>query len=579
VLLLVRCANPVTPEGGPKDTKPPKVIFSDPPNFSIRFADNSVRVGFDEYVNLKNQATEVFVSPRLKEPPDLKIRGKDIVIKLDDSLAPATTYSITFGKAIADVNENNVLEGFTYVFSTGEYIDSLTIRGRVISAFDRQPAKDLFVLLYIDNNDTIPFDSLPVKVPPYYVTKTNSEGSFTFSNIRNSPVKIIALGDLNSDLIFNQPTEKIAFLDSTLHPVFIPVPVADSVKKDTTPAPPSAGDSLRARLNDSTVKTDTARPGSKPGQEYTLMLFEETDSVQRILKSGLVREGMLLITFRYPARAIALTPLNFDTVPAPWWQEEYSAGNDSLTLWLRKGLPDSLFARVSVNDSILDTLRIDLKKKELKKKSDKGAREGEVLTMISSAQSGILNQYKTGLVLTFAYPLAKYDFSGFRLIEGKDTLRPEIVFSDSLRRKLLLKHAWKEDEKYQLFLPDSLLFGINGLTNDSIAQPFRTMAARELGNLVVSVTFKPECQYVIQVLNEKENVIYAQKVLKEPGPVKFEYLAPGKFKIKAIKDRNNNGKWDTGNYRKKLQPEEVYYLSKALEIRANWDVEEPWNLE
>ncbi len=203
-LLLLSCANPVAPEGGPKDTKPPKVLKSDPPDFSANFKDNSIKIDFDEFIALKNQAAEVNVSPPLKTLPDLKLRGKSLIVKIDDTLAANTTYSIDFGKSISDITENNILTGFSYTFSTGPYIDSLSLRGNVMNAFDLTTPKDVFALLYIDRCDTIPMDSLPMKVKPYYVTKINEKGEFQFHNLRSSPMKLTALADLNGNLIFDQ---------------------------------------------------------------------------------------------------------------------------------------------------------------------------------------------------------------------------------------------------------------------------------------------------------------------------------------------------------------------------------------
>jgi hypothetical protein len=579
-LLLVRCANPVTPDGGPKDSKPPKVISSTPPNFSTKFSGNTIRLGFNEFINLKNQTTEVFVSPRLREQPDLKIRGKDLLIKIDDSLHPATTYSITFGNAIADITENNVLEGFSYVFATGDYLDSLTLRGKVINAFDLQPQKDVFVMLYMDNNDTIPFDSLPVKVPPYYITKTTLNGDFIFTNIQQSGFKLVALGDQNSDLIFNQPNEKVAFLDSLVFPWYLPPAIKDTVKQDSA----ATGDSInlkeaRKTKNDTVLIADSLAPKEPSFPNFTLRLFEETDSTQRIIKSTLLREGMALIVFRFPATDIIVEPLNFDTVPPPWWMEEYSLKRDSLVLWLESGIPDTLTARVSRRDSVLDTISIDLRMKQVKKKGDKSSGKEKLLTISSSAQSGNFNHFKSAFKISFSYPLRSWDFSRAYLVDGKDTLHPVFTVADSLKRSFILEHAWKEDHPCTLFIPDSLLFGINGFTNDTLIQKFRTRAARDLGNLILTVNIDKEPgQYIIQLLNEKETAVVEEQVITATGIVRFSYLTPGKFKIKAIRDLNKNRAWDTGNYRKNLQPEPVIYFPKIMEIRANWDVEETWNL-
>ena len=173
LIFLSRCANPVTPEGGPKDVKPPKVLEADPPENSIHFHKKEIHITFNKYVQLKDHSNQVNIAPPTLRHTDIRLRGKSIVIKLNDSLKSNTTYSINFGDAISDITENNILHNFIYSFSTGSYIDSLSLSGKVINAFNLVPQKDVIAELYINENDTLPLDSLPYHVKPYYLAKTN----------------------------------------------------------------------------------------------------------------------------------------------------------------------------------------------------------------------------------------------------------------------------------------------------------------------------------------------------------------------------------------------------------------------
>jgi len=560
-LFLNRCANPVTPEGGPKDIKPPQIIQCVPANVSIHFKGSTIKIDFDEFINLKNPLSEILVSPPLKEPPDYRLRGKSLIIKLGDSLKSNTTYIINFGKSINDITENNVLTGWSYVFSTGDYVDSLSMKGKVVNAFDMKPPKDVFAILYLNNNDSLPLDSLPLKVPPYYVVKTNENGEFSFSNLQKADYKLIALSDQNNDYIFNQPSEKIAFLDSLVPAVYIQPPPTDSVQKDSVKNP----------------QGDTLKPIVLAGPRYELHLFEEPDSTQRISKINVVREGMLLIVFKYPLKDLRIQPLNTDSAEN-WNILEYSAKRDSITLWLLDAKKDSLILRISDNDQLLDTSRIDLKIKTPKRKSEKKENSPERLGISTNARSNQFNQFKSRLSLEFSYPLTRWDFSRIKFVDGKDTLQPQVDFADSIKRKIFITHKWAEEKPYTLIIPDSCFFAINQLTNDSLVLAFRTRATKEFGSLTLSLNLDSrQGQYIVQLVTEKETLMEEQIVTKS-GKVKFEYIMPGKFKIKVITDRNRNQRWDTGNYRKKLQPESVNYFSKTIEIRANWDVEESWEL-
>lgn len=561
-LILIRCANPVTPEGGPKDVKPPQIIECIPANASAGFKGSSIRIDFDEFINLKNPTSEILISPPLKELPDFRLRGKSLIIKLADSLRPNTTYTINFGKAINDITENNVLTGWTYVFSTGDYVDSLSLRGKVLNAFDLKAQKEVFALLYMNNNDTIPFDSLPLKVAPYYIIKANENGDFLFTNLQQADYKLMAINDQNNDYIYNQPSEKIAFLDSLVKPLYIPPPTPpDSTKKDTT----------------GTLKQDTLKPVVPAGPSYELHLFEEQDSIQRIIKKTVIRDGMVFFSFKYPLKKPELQPLNPDSV-SPWCIEEISTKHDSLTLWLLNSTKDSLILRITDQDKLVDTARLDLKIKIPKRKSEKKENEHEPLGIKMISGSSQFNQFKSRFCLEFSYPLSRWDFSGIKLVDGKDTLIPQVVFCDSIKRKIVINYKWKEEKPYTVIIPDSSFFGINQLANDSLVQSFKTRAIKEFGSLILTLDIDQHPgNYIIQLLTEKETLLEEQ-FLNKSGKVKFEYITPGKFLIKIILDRNKNQRWDTGSYRNKIQPEEVRYFSKTIEIRANWDVEENWSL-
>jgi hypothetical protein len=228
---------------------------------------------------------------------------------------------------------------------------------------------------------------------------------------------------------------------------------------------------------------------------------------------------------------------------------------------------------------IIDTIELDLTLKSEKAKI--GKKETPLtkrLLIKSNITSGYLKQFTNDLILTFSYPLSGFNFSSVSLVAGEDTLKPKIVFTDSLKRSISLLHKWKEEKKFMIILPDSSFYGINNLTNDSLIIPFKTRSERDFGSLKITINMKdPETRYIIQLQDEKEGILDERR-LTGSGIVEFKYLDARKYKIKAIYDQNRNGRWDTGVYLNKLQPEEIIYFPKTLEIRANWDVEEAWDL-
>jgi uncharacterized protein (DUF2141 family) len=581
-LLLYSCANPVSPTGGPKDLTPPIVIGCQPPNLATKFNDHSIRIDFNEFINLKSPATEIFISPPLKTPLDPRLRGKSLVIKLEDSLSVNTTYSITFGNSIVDLTESNALKGFNYVFSTGDFVDTLSLQGNLQTAFDHKPQKDVFVELYMDNNDTIPFDSLPLRVAPYYITKTDDQGNFRFNNLQNEPYKLFALADQNGDLIFNQPSEKIAFYDSLVSPFYISVPRQDTSRKDSLQTNPgkTAGNKVKnadsLRKTDSIHKADSIRQNYLLYPSYPLFLFEESDSIQRMVNATFPKEGLVLLVFRFPVKDLRIVALNFDSI-TPWFIEEASKHKDSVRLWITRPKVDSLIAKVITGNKLMDTLRLEISQKEIQKKPSKKDKQGQLAISNSAAGSGF-NQYKNKIVLTFSYPLIRWDFKRILLISDKDTVHPEIQFSDSLKRRIIVLHKWVEEKSYKILIPDSVFFGIHDITHDSILMDFRTKGEKDFGNLILTMNMdKRPGQYIVQLMNEKESTIFEEQIINGSGKIHFDFMHPGKYKIKAILDRNRNKRWDTGNYKLQIQPEEVIYLPKIVEIRANWDVEETWD--
>ncbi|MBE0647349.1 MAG: Ig-like domain-containing protein [Bacteroidales bacterium] len=557
-VLMFQCANPVTPEGGAKDMSPPEVVECDPPNYSIHFSSPDIHITFNEFVSLKSTSTEIFTSPPLAKKPDYKLRGKTMIVDFKNTLDSNTTYIITFGKSISDITEGNVLNDFQYVFSTGDYIDSLSLAGQVIDAFDNTPVSEVYAELYINNNDTIPFDSLPYLVPPFYITQSNEQGMFTFHNLRDGEYKLFILADQSGEFIYNMPAEKIAFCDSLITPWFIPATVPDSTVKD----------SIAIESEIAAIAPDHAL--------IKLKLFEEVDSTQEILKSELLMNDLFRVVYKYPPLSPSIIPLNLDSVQQ-WCMEEFSFRKDTVLLFPTIDLPDTLILEIRDGESVLDTAIISptqlAEEKRSKKKDEK---EKPERLRITWTPKGTFNYLKSPLQGQLTFPVSEYDLSGILLIHDGDTVVPVIEFTDLLFRKFTVTSTWKETTSYKLFIPDSVFISYNELTNDTTIHTFRTITLRELGSLAINIDMsaKPG-NYIIQLLAEKGKVV-EEKYLSESGQVKFAFIAPATYTIKAILDSNQNKRWDTGDYLNKIQPETVLLFPKNLEIRGNWDVEEEW---
>jgi hypothetical protein len=580
VLLMVRCAHPVAPAGGIKDEDPPVVVSSVPANYSTNFHQKNIIVTFDEFVKLDKLQQQLLISPPTNTLPEIRLRGKSLLIKFLEDLKPETTYSVYFGEAIVDLTENNPISGFTFVFSTGSILDSMTVTGQVRNAFDLKPAEETFVMLYVDDNDTIPVDSLPYQVRPYYISRTNKLGFFKFQNLRNEQYKLFALTDMNSNFIFDMPGEAIAFADSMVKPEFILQSVADTTIKTDSLALPLV-DSLIGQKNGKAVKKNADSLIQLTKNSQYLYLFNEIDSTQKLLRAELTKAGLLTFAFRYPALNILVESLNplpdsFQVI------KYYSKNSDSLYWYFSQNVLDSLTLHITYDTIINDTINLSLipRAKSVKKGTKKKEVISNDLQFVASAKNRKLDLHKQ-LIFKFEEPVVHYQMRDTnRFINIKDTLYNQVSFSkiDSIGLQYKMDAVFEGGGNYDVSIPDSVFFGFSGKHNDTILISFKVPTLEDYGNLFVDVQIDSAEKVIIQLMNPKELVL-AEQYINASGKVVFETLTPGKYKLKVIQDRNQNGHWDSGNYLNKIQPERIKYFAKELEVRANWDIEEEWDLK
>ena len=205
------CAQIGMPTGGFKDTLPPIILNINPPENTVNFKGNRITLLLDEYVHLEDVQNNLLVSPVPKINPNIDYKLKTVTIKLRDTLKENTTYKIELGNSVRDINENNPIQNFQYVFSTGKYIDSLTFSGNVEVAETGQADSTLYVFLYDDLTDSAVF-----KHKPKYVTRVNNKGDFTFSNLPPATYHVFALKDESGQRIYSNKTALFAFSDSAI---------------------------------------------------------------------------------------------------------------------------------------------------------------------------------------------------------------------------------------------------------------------------------------------------------------------------------------------------------------------------
>lgn len=301
LILFENCAKRGHPAGGPKDIEPPKVVKSTPENYTTNFNKQEFRVEFDEYIQLDKIMKELIVSPPMKKQPVVKLRGKLIEVEYEDTLRENTTYTFNFGNAIVDNNEGNPLKNYEFVFSTGDYLDSLSVRGMLVNSFDLKPYKEpLYVMLY--DNLT---DSAPLLEIPYYINRTNEEGYFSINNVKNDTFEIFALKDANNNMIFDMPNEIIAFVDSVLmlkgelyHEW---ISMRDTVAGDTIIDSLIVIQDTIIEMEDTTI-VDSIPPEKHKNYAFhvDLFAFEQEQIIQYLTDNSRPQSKKLKLTFNMP---------------------------------------------------------------------------------------------------------------------------------------------------------------------------------------------------------------------------------------------------------------------------------------
>jgi hypothetical protein len=553
---IFSCAQVVAPGGGPKDTKPPKVVKYIPDSAQLYFKVKSIIINFDEFVQLKDLNNQLIISPPLEKTPDITVKNKTLSITFDkkDSLKPNTTYCISFGNAVQDITENNPIENFKYIFSTGNFIDSLTLKGKVQNAFNHSTEKGILVMLYSNFDDSVIYKKLPD-----YFAKTKEDGTFQINNIKDGKYKLVALKDANSNYKYDGENESIGFVDAPIDP---------SEKKS-----------------------------------ILIDLFQEP-AKKLYLKKRIHNEyGKIVFIFNKPTDSLHITPINY-TFNEKDILLDYSKNKDTLNYWIKNFDKDSLKLQVSNGYKILDTVEFKMIKKEDALKTKKNPLKLKLLNNFNGNQGVDLNGE---IKLTFSQPIQTINDKINVSLKKDSTLMKNLIFikddfykgkkieiclADSTimvedpNKKGVFIHAptlstnigLKENTSYHLFIPPGTFTDIFGLTNDTIKMDFKTHEEKYYGSVKLTInTAEIKGQYIIQLLDEKENLV-RESYIKKGEAVTYEYLHPQLYKLKIIEDENNNGKWDSGDYLQKQQPEKVIYYNGTINVRSNWDLDLEWKI-
>jgi uncharacterized protein (DUF2141 family) len=612
VLALVACAKLGSPSGGPIDEAKPIVIKSKPINYSSGYNRKKVIIRFDEYIVLKDQFNEFTISPPLEKKPIPQTKGKAIVIELPSSKLDTLTYTLDFGQSIEDLNEGNKLPNFQFVISKQSSIDSFTVSGKVLDAFTRKPEKErISVFLYKNLSDTAPY-----KVIPSYLGRTSPTGDFIINHITPGTYSVFALRDLNNNLLYDMPTEVIAFSNELLYlcpdSFKIKQPLVDStllsnktfsldsVLNTTSKSAYYTADSMKS---DSTIMM-------MYGYSFNLSSFTEKAPYKQFL-ADFYRKVPENITLIFNLPIDSLIPLRLLNVnePGKWFYLQPDLEPDTLVYWLTDTSlvkTDSVIveAILPYTDStgktiqITDTLFFRNKSKEAEEQPSTRLGQGRMGKKQKEVEPDTLpkpvprmsfesNINKSGhdlnvpVRITTGTPVLNFNEKLYRVVKFEDTLeipvKSKFISDPSNSRVFSIPFEFEPSTNYRIDLYQGLFNDIYFHTIDSSSISFRTQRDDYYGT--VNIIFENVHSPVIVQLLGAQSAVVKQQIIRKNQKVTFDFLKPGKFSIKIIADDNDNGKWDTGDYKLKLQPEKVDFYPQELDVRSNWEVEYTWEIK
>lgn len=533
---LFSCARQGAPTGGPKDTTPPGIdTLHSTPNFSTRFKPRQIELSFDEWITLTDANNQMVVSPPLAKRPEVTMRGKKVIVKFDEHeiLRDSTTYTINFGTSVKDYHEGNVAKDLRFVFSTGDFIDSLHLQGRIVDVATGDPVENVSVLLYDNVADTA-FR----KERPYYFSRTDKTGAFDIRNLRSGQFRLLALEDGDQNLRWDGETERIAFFDTLVQPY-------DSSRRIL---------SLRLFKNQSHFRI-TERNTSSYGQ-IRLKFSAPTDSVELAPEPV---DGLKLL----PEKSVDSMVIWYDIQPSSAWK-----------LRVNK---DTLSLRALSREDFLKNHRVQFADDAPQSASAKKIPAAQQAAPNAPPPVKTITQNPARpLVFVFNFPIVGLDSSKWELWVDSISTRSFSLLTDTLSpKKVTLQTGWQGGKSYRLLALPGAVTDLWGQSNpDTLQRIIAVPPDKQLGGLNLTLeNLTPGQQYVFQLLNgtalEEERVFVAESAKHK---LAFAKLAVGTYSGRLVEDWNRNGRWDTGDYWKHRQPEPVF--NKKLDpLRANWEVE------
>ena len=589
--LIAACANQgAGPDGGPYDETPPRIVGMTAPERLQNGKRTKFSLVFNELIKVDNPTEKIIVSPPQIETPEIKVSGRRITVELLDSMRPNTTYTVDFSDAITDNNEGNPLGQYTYIFSTGQTTDTMQMSGYVLNAEDLEPVKGILAGLYQQHHDSVfskrAFDR---------VARTDASGFFSIKGVApDRDYRLYALQDADGDFHFTQPSEMLGFLHTNLR-----AGAFRDTRYDTLWVDSVRYDSIRI------IPYTHFTP-----DDLVVRAFKIDVNTRHYLKAQRDVPEWFTTFFTGPSRKRpTIQGLNFDASKA--FVVNASAGNDTLTYWLADTtllrqdtlrfaytydnwddslaqmlpktdtlelVPKTTFAKRAANEAKeLEKWNKQREKREKRGDFSKSQPPMVALQLRADVSSSLVPN--RNILIQFDQPLQRFDMKKLHLRLKKDSTYHDAPYAlDTVPNNILayrLRAEWRPGQEYQLVIDSAAMTSLYGRVNLATDNKFSIAKLEDFGTVFLSLSNAHEST-VVQLLGSDGKPV-AQAPTKN-GRAEFYYVQPGKYYLRCFFDRNGDGKWTTGSWSPRRDPEEVYYFPKEIEVRANWDLNESWDV-
>lgn len=591
-VLVASCARMGQPDGGWYDEVPPKVVGATPGERATKVNQQKLEIRFSEYIKVDNPTENIIFCPPQLEMPEIKATGKSVKIELKDTLMPNTTYTIDFSNAISDNNEGNPMGNYTYVFSTGEQIDTLEVSGYVLEAETLEPVKGSLVGLYSNLEDSA-FTTQPM----LRVGRTDGDGQFRIRGIAPGKYRIFSLMDSDGDYKLSQRGEMLGYSHDIIVPTCKPDIYQDTIWMDSlrisdikrVPYTHFLPDDVCIRaftqkLTDRyLIKTERQNP-----EKFSVYFSTPSDTLPKLRA----------LNFNDSAAFVIETSEQIDTITY-WLKDTTLVNQDTLRVEMTYSMTDSLGAMIEQTDTIdllpkisyekrqklkADKIEEWTKKAEKERKKGREPRERHPDSLALKTEIVIPSKMapNQNITLRFETPLQKLDTAAIHLYSKIDTLwyvsPVEIVTEGMPPRTYMIKGEWRPGIEYSLEIDSAAFTDIYGTVSDPVTQGVKIASEEDFGSLFVNMRGirNDSAQVIVEMLDKSGNM-KAQSIAQD-GTAEFYYVQAGEYYLRCIIDANRNGKWDTGDYDLDLQPEEVYYLPESVECKEKWDITKDFNI-